>query len=450
MSVSAVGLRAQEQQTPKKDFLEVTADRLVAADPHARPMVEPHLAIDPDNPKHWLAAVIVITADYSSFDCASFVSFDGGQTWARHDFEYSQCGDPWVAIMPGGAALLTVLAAKSPNDPDQLFVYRSEDGGRNWDDHVSLGVGHDHETFVVGQPGSKYEGNVFVASTQSFPEKTSGKVLDSIFVARSTDQGKTFQPPTHFFFSKLAKNTMNPVLLPDGTLLVTFSEYGRTRLDGQARLDREHDWLMRSSDGGKEFSPPALVTESCARSWEWLALNNSPDLFPGRLYWLCTDGSYENILLHYSPDSGERWSKPIIVNQGSGARPYTRTPVIAVNQEGIVGVTWYDGRSDPGVFKGFFRCQELYFAASLDGGETFLPEMKVSTGKSCPLSPKNGDVGLRFPAGGDYSGLVAGPDHSFYLLWSDSRNGVYQLWTATVKVHGRPIRAKSLPASIGQ
>lgn len=108
--------------------------------------------------------------------------------------------------------------------------------------------------------------------------------------------------------------------------------------------------------------------------------------------------------------------------------------MMAVSPEGAVGISWFDACIDRAAFKGNFRCREFFFAVSVDGNESFLPEVKVSSAKLCPVTPKNGEVGLRFPSGGDYTGLVAAPGRRFHLVWSDSRNGIYELWTATAVV----------------
>jgi hypothetical protein len=36
--------------------------------------------------------------------------------------------------------------------------------------------------------------------------------------------------------------------------------------------------------------------------------------------------------------------------------------------------------------------------------------------------------------GGDYFGLTAGADGRFHLVWSDARDGAFQIWTAAVSV----------------
>jgi hypothetical protein len=112
--------------------------------------------------------------------------------------------------------------------------------------------------------------------------------------------------------------------------------------------------------------------------------------------------------------------------------------MMAVNHQGVLGLTWYDARHDPAG-----KCFRLYFTASLDGGKSFLPNASVSDAPSCPDTPANGlslspDGGLtmvrRFKEGGDYHGLVALPDGSFHAIWSDSRSGSYQLWSARIRV----------------
>jgi hypothetical protein len=119
-----------------------------------------------------------------------------------------------------------------------------------------------------------------------------------------------------------------------------------------------------------------------------------------------------------------------------------------VNADGVLGVSWYDARHDPDTSRGRARCQELFLAASLDGGRTFLPDLPVSTGRNCPAQPRNGQAGTRWRAGCDYHGLVAAPDGRFHLLWADSRSGVYQLRFASVRVEGAGARPPAAPAPL--
>jgi hypothetical protein len=428
------------ESTPQRAEPSITivrGDRPVNAEGPRLPVVEPHLAVDPSDARHLVAAAIIVKkSDLSGSDCAVSVSFDGGISWQRHELALLECGDPWVAIGEDGTILLTVLgrATAQEDRPDHLLVFRSEDRGRTWRGPLSLGTGHDHETIAVDRSGGPYRGSFYVAS-QNYSEESGGKTRSVAFVARSSDGGRSFQPATRLFLSNLSLNTQNPVVLSDGTLVASFNDFMRETDKGAVWLERERSWILTSSDGAKTFSVPILVSEACFQSFSTLAVDASSGPFRDRLYWICTSYRFEDIYLHYSADRGERWTKPIRVNQGTFR--YVRTPSLAVNRDGVVGVAWYDGRNAGQRYKREFVCQEIYFTASLDGGNTFLPEMKVSSEKSCPMSRENGEAGWRWPAGGDYMGLAAGADGDFVLVWADSRREMYQLHTATLKVNAQ-------------
>jgi len=146
-----------------------------------------------------------------------------------------------------------------------------------------------------------------------------------------------------------------------------------------------------------------------------------------RLFWLCIAYKFNGVLVQRSEDRGESWSKPLRLNHSGTANSFT--PSIAVNNDGVIGVSWYEIHGK--------NCFDVYFTASLDSGKTFLREVKVSSATSCPNTPQDKgafDPGTTFGAGGDYSGLAATSDGLFHVVWSDARTGIYQLRTATVRV----------------
>jgi hypothetical protein len=87
------------------------------------------------------------------------------------------------------------------------------------------------------------------------------------------------------------------------------------------------------------------------------------------------------------------------------------------------------------------RASDVFFTASHDGGQTFLPNVRISEAQPCADAAGNrvphGDdkttVGERWEAGGDYSGLVASGG-IFHAIWADTRSGAYQLWHTTTRV----------------
>lgn len=386
----------------------------------ALPLVEPWLAIHPADPANLVAAAMAGHPD-GSYGALVFSSSDGGRSWRKHDPGLRDRAGVRTEFLADGTAVFTTGAE----------LFRSRDGGRTWSPPSLVG-GQDHPMLAVD--GS----SLYLISSGNW-KGPSGRSRDAVLAARSTDGGATFSEPGRAVVSNLRYEAHDSVLSSEGALLVGFADYGRP--GERRRLERQRDWLLVSEDSGKTFSEPLLISESCDSrgGWSSLALNLSDRLAPpDRLFHVCATAQLDGIELRYSDTFGEIWSAPVRIDRPGNVTPYSRTPAVAVNKDGVVGVAWYDGRGDGGTIKGSFRCTEILFAASLDGGATFLPEVKVSSERSCPASPENVGVALRFPAGGDHMGLAAASDGTFRLLWSDSRSGIYQLRTATVSVSPRP------------
>ena len=157
-----------------------------------------------------------------------------------------------------------------------------------------------------------------------------------------------------------------------------------------------------------------------------LAADTSTGPFAGRLYFACRERGAGRIVVNHAGDGREEWSTPVSVGQADAVAE-ERIPAIAVNNRGVVGVAWIDGRTAPG-----HRCEEtVYFAVSLDGGETFSAHERISAiTEACP------DNTLTDPTGGDYFGFAPAPDGRFELLWAETRNGVTELRRISVTIEG--------------
>jgi hypothetical protein len=426
----------------------VVPDAAVSVGRDTQPVLEPHLAINPRNAAHLVAGAAVIDrpdlvngdapAGVSRSHCVSLVSFDGGRRWTTHAFTVPDCLDPWVAVHPAGAAFFAMISTTG----SRLLVYRSPDGGRTWaPTPADFGPGHDHATLAVDTTGGPRHGTIYVVSRQDV-RRAGSAPRSHAYVARSVDEGRTWDTTRVLPFS-LAMNTMSSAVLSDGALVVPLSTFGPPLGDAE--------WFITSSDGARTFAEPVAAHRACSKSFPHLTADGSRGPFRDRLYYVCNDSAYARILVFRSEDRAQRWAAPAVANAAASASPpaaappYARTAVAAVNAAGVLGVSWYDARHDPDVGKGRDRCQELVFAASLDGGRTFLPDVPVSTGRNCPATPRNGPAGARWRAGGDYHGLVAAPGGRFHLLWADSRSGVYQLRFATVRVEGTATRPAAEP-----
>lgn len=133
-------------------------------------------------------------------------------------------------------------------------------------------------------------------------------------------------------------------------------------------------------------------------------------------------------MLAYSDDYGATWSRARVVTDN----PPTDTtdqfmPTLAVNVDGTVALLWYDRRDNPDNLSYYPR-----IAASLDGGASWLPSVRVSTAPYAagPVSQRSAFAGN----GGDTAGLATTADGTFFPVWIDDRTGVPQVWTAPVTV----------------
>ena len=416
--------RAQQVQraglSSVDSLIRVGEDRAVIMNARGLATIEPHLVADARDPNHLLAGVFLVAKlgdprnpNFAmDISCAALDSRDAGKTWVRRDFAQTGCGDPWVALVGRGAAFLGLTRGR-------LFALRSRDGGRTWaDSAVNLGSG-DHGTLAVDATGSPFSGSLYAVWWGPIGDDRGGP-RSGVFIVRSADGGATFGSPTRVVPWSVRSVAMNPVVLSDGALVVPFNS---------VLPKSSPTWVVTSSDGGRTFSVPLLVTDVCARSFSQLGVDASPGPYRDRLYYACSDSSH--IYLLHSSDRGETWSDPTVVNRGPGP---VHNPVIAVNRRGVVAISWYDAREDPRSYRDSFRCQHVFFTASLDGGTTFLPDVKVSSAENCPDTPANGEAGARWKAGGDYHGLAAAADGRFHLLWADSREGIYQLRTAHIEI----------------
>lgn len=395
------------------------------------PLTEPHLVVDPNDPDHLLVAAItarepqVRGSRRPASHITLFQSWDRGRTWGSRAFDEGiELGaDPWLAMNDSGVVVLASLNGISGPDAGVfLLTFVSPDGGRTWSGPTNLGRAHDRETVAVHPP----TGDFLIHSTKQDvnPEGDVRWAVSTIHL----DRLGVFRRSGLTFPSSVEQNTTEPVFTEEGDVFVPFIDY----LAQGELLETRRAWLLRSDNRGATYSEPVLITEQ-----EWgsthLALDRTGPR-AGRLYYLLTmggRGENDGYTLLHSDDRGETWSAGVPVATGAGADPDMRNAAMAVNARGVVLVTWYDRRDDP-----CGERQDLYVAASVDGGESFLDEVRVTEWSSDPLTGANGWTAERWPAGGDYHGLAPLPDGSFQVVWAASPDGLYRLYTTRVRIRG--------------
>jgi hypothetical protein len=229
----------------------------------------------------------------------------------------------------------------------------------------------------------------------------------------------------------------------------------------QDTIREENNWAIVSRDSGETFSEPVFVGKEVflpkSMDKEHFAhLHSFPQMAAGgdRIHIAMTDfrSGRPQVILTSSADQGKTWSEPRPVAGPLPEGAFSFLPALAVNKDGVLGVSWLDTRNHPGTNR-----YDAWFSASLDGGATFLPAVRLSSESSDPLGagnhrPSPGSfrdrdktirVGFltalsRFAQGGDYAGLAADAEGHFHPLWPDSRTGTFQAWTARVKLERGP------------
>jgi len=236
---------------------------------------------------------------------------------------------------------------------------------------------------------------------------------------------------------------LSPVVLSDGVLgfgLVEYAVDARAAGRGVEELRTPRVWWVRSDDRGRTLGMPHFVAEIHEMSrWGHVAVDASTGPFRGRVYTVVDDfrDGAGGVFVYHSADRGESWSAAVRAGEPDSVPRVRRIPTVAVNHRGEVLVAWLEPQDGPGR-----ACWRLLAAASVDGGETFLPPAAVSETAYCNVQPGNVvprgsgtfDAAARWPGGGDYFGLAAHPDGSFRVLWADSRSGVFQLWTTSIRL----------------
>jgi len=414
--------------------LAVSADAVV----YANSEVEPHLAVNPANPNHLVAAWQQDRlSDGGARGLATSVSVDGGATWSRpQPSPFTQCGggsyarasDPWVAV--GSSAVIQIGiaftgATHSAGARSTVLVSRSADGGSTWGLAVPLvdddgaRFFHDKETLTIDSTDPRF----MYAVWDRLDTNDRGVTL----LARSMDGGVSWLPAVAIYDPGVTRQTVGNVAVttPDGVVHVFFTELGPAA--GNPAVTEGRLAVIRSIDKGVTWSAPTQIAQLLAvgtripsqtslsvRAGEILgtfAANPSD----GSLYAVWQDsrftgGTHDAIVLARSTDGGRTWSAPVRVSADPAVAAFT--PTLAVLPSGLVGVTYYDFRQ---AGTPTYRPTDLWLAVSRDGAAWRETQL---AGNFDLLDAPNAN-GLFV---GDYQGLT-GDGSTFVALYARTNSG---------------------------
>jgi hypothetical protein len=468
---SAVALSGRVSAQSAPPTITVVRSTQISTAHPKRPHIESFLAVDPHDSKHMIAASMI--GDSSGrLGTNVYVSFDGGQHWsasriAPRDSALLIGGDPTVYFTREGTPLF--MLGTRVNGRPATVISRSADGGRSWPKPLVLPY-RDRPYIAFDTTGQRLDGTTYI-----------GGQFSSFLLSRSTDSARTFDYAQIISRDVGGADATMPirgvltdiVVTPSGVLVMPFMSALDMRDSTQAPPPRDSvtDWRLRvlvSDDGGRTFlgareGPPlhllggfrGLQSTGAARA----TIDQSRGRYRGRIYlaWSDWDAKRKAMVVRvaYSDDLWKSW-KTTIANDNTDVRD-PNNPAIAVSPEGIVALVWNDRRDDPKN-----KCWRLYGAISTDGGETFLPNVKLSDAPTCTNAPGNwvlsawdqyddwteptrprpgfgltAMVPVRFPNGGDTQGLVADANGFFHAAWINGETGALQLWYTKFAVNSQ-------------
>ncbi len=430
------------------------------------------VAADPEHADRLVGCSFIDTGINDKPTGVALASRDGGATWEQTLAASS--GDNACTFGVGGVALFSTALVTIPyNDTvPSLGAFYSADGGFRWMPATFKGLAriNDRDFIIADQSQSRYRGRVYI-SGMLLTKNLDGGMLGTVGLYRSLDSGKTYELPAMAVYdtkdmSKAAHQTCNLVVLSDGTVVVLAKQILKQDFYTLPHRGEPNGILkvLRSRDGGETLQPAVKVSDNYedyrvrdSGIPGVIAVDPGSAAFKDRLYvaWADVRSGRAQVMLSYSTDKGATWADPQVVSDDAaalkpGQKPNEFMPTLAVNREGVVGVLWYDRRDNPDNTSFYVR-----FTASLDGGESWAPSVRVSTAPKTAGDPKE-TIALmaaqfdskgapptitlmqhEWIAGGHTAGLAADAAGRFHPFWVDNRTGTHQVWTAVVTVDGK-------------
>lgn len=389
----------------------------------ATDLAEGHISINPNNPLNFVCA---FNASGASIGSAPNTTTNGGLNWSRVNPTWgtTMSGDPCTAFDSLGNFFFENMQG---NPIVGTRIAKSTTGSTTWTSVAVANVGNDKNWIAADQTGGPYKNYIYSTMTNG----------GSCNFARSTDGGATFT----------VTNTLTPHALPgampcvgpngniQGGSVYAVTNYGSSFAASYG--------FFRSTDGGATFNMQTAVQwanyvgtnvggrnsveNMRTRPYPFIAADNSYGPYRGRLYCVYAsnfpagDGNKPDIWCRYSTDFGVNWSAETKINDDANSQNnHQWMPAIWCDKSsGKLFVQWMDTRNCP-----TSDSCEQYATYSTDGGQTFVPNVLISTAKYKINCATCGGGGTPLYLG-DYNGINSINDQSV-MCWTDFRQGTFR------------------------
>lgn len=366
--------------------------------------VEPHVMVDPSNPN------VLVGAwqqdrwnDGGSRGIVTARSTTGGASWtinsntkssvctggtAANGGNYERASDPWVAISPNGTAYLMTLSVDTNpggfgTSPNAMLVMRSTNNGATWGNPTTLirdespNVLNDKNSMTADPNNSSFAYAVWDRLASPTSGNTNQQAFENsidfsgdVYFSRTTNGGNSWEPARKIYKAGQVAQTIGNliVVLPtsggfNGELVDVFTQIRAFKNSGDTR--GTFISAIRSTDHGATWTKQEVTISDfqrgIVRDPDDNAAHRTGDINPeaavdpntGTIYVVWQDrrfGPASSIALSRSTDGGLTWSAPIKVNATptnvSLGNQQAFTPMVAVNNSGVVSVSYYDFRNN--------------------------------------------------------------------------------------------------------
>jgi len=423
---------------------------------------------DPEDANNLIVCGAMRNARDNAYYGVLYSSHDGGRSW-REVLEdrgstwvsEQSCafGDQHIAYFVSEAS--EVIDGELHHDRGTTRIFVSRDGGETWVETVKTGWA-DFSSSVVARAGASDARELYVfynGYSSSNSVKGLGSTLD--FFTVSEDGARVSQRQTVPGMAERGYKGVFPsssVTLNDGTPITLYA--AGTQTNARNSTMRTELGVVRFPVGGP--SAPIIVATPSPTTGPpacFASLSNSLayDRVNDRLFVAYSDFTLGHcaIMLVNSSDGGRTWSRSHEL-RAAESHPSMYFPVLAVNQDGVIGLMW-NGKPEGSPDCWFFsissdglnledtvplsRCINAHSLAQQSSAylATVISQPKVGGAASVEL------LTLR-----DYLtrvGITSTRDGVFHPLWSTVGDGFGELRTARVRIGQRPQVAELGPHS---
>jgi hypothetical protein len=361
----------------------------------------------------------------------TYVSFDGGLTWQNGGAlplpASASGGGNFSAAFDGAGrgfvCSLLVAAGSSKGAERSVAVWRTADGGRTFSAPVPVaGYGGLDRPWLAIEP--QWPSTIHVAWSEGSSNAGSSIAL---MYARSFDRGLTFETPRTL--ASDSGGLGNPMVAcgPAGNVCINYST-------GSGSLENDPDTpatvtVVCSQDRGQTFAAPVALGQgvnlisfpdspAVSSSLPAIAAHGDKALLAAAFTIHEPGADHADVLLSASADGGRSWSPATAVTPQDHVIYFQ--PELAIDDAGRIGVMAY------AMNQGLVN---VVLIISEPGSLRFGPPITVTDQPFNPAVVAN-------PRGqwllGNYQGLAATRDR-FHPLWSDTRTGQLELFTAAVR-----------------